>query len=136
MTNKEFRISRIVRKELEIGDSLLLTLQEHKLIGSSPQNERNESNPYTPLAILDNKVSVEDCYVARKRMAILTGCYPQFWSKDGYKGKAILTDINLDFESETYGQTLEDPVLLNADYFPDCPSEIDARERFPYKKEK
>lgn len=88
----------------------LLTLQEHKLMGSTFPAYAGR-NPYTPLAVLDGKLSIEECFRLRKdnhsfALGIHYNKLPRTFIP------ITLESLDIDPRSSTYGQTTRDPSLI------------------------
>lgn len=91
----------------------ILTSQEHKIFGSSNSGEKYENNPYTPLAILDGRMSVEECNRGRIEKGTLENIAGSFWGIKYIKCEMSLEPLNLNEDSKEYGQTMQDPILTS-----------------------
>lgn len=114
-----------------------LTAQEHRLFGSSSGPKYYEK-PHTPLAVIDDIATVEECEVIRRRVAVLQ-VHPANYEKGDIKqlyGNALLPPLDIDPNSLTYGQTLHDPELLNLECFPNMTErELLVRGKpFPFRR--
>jgi hypothetical protein len=115
-----------------------LTAQEHRLFGSSSGKREYYENPYTPIAVVDGIITVEECEVIRGRVAVFH-VFPSHYGKGDvsqFYGRALLSSLDINPDSPTYGQTLNDPELLNSEYFPEMnPKEAKGRQPFPFKRD-
>ena len=113
-----------------LGNSIY-TAQEHNLFGSSIGEKKYREKPYTPLAIIDGRVSVEECNNRRLKIKSLGGALLEYWGGGGYSATMSLEPLVLDKNSSSYGQTVRDPVLVDLDK---DGSVRDLRDEFPYKR--
>ena len=74
--------------------------------------------PYIPLAVQLGNCSVEMCEVIRKRKVVFGANLIYYGKRGEVLGHALLPGLDLNPNSPTYGQTLEDPELLNPDFYP------------------
>ncbi len=86
-----------------------LTPQEILLSGSTCYLGHQEF-PYTPIAIQEGKLTVDECNKIRKQN-LETNVLTSFWGFLGF-GFASLENLNLNPNSSTYGQTINDPILI------------------------
>lgn len=91
-------------------NNYLFTCQEHNLFGSTMREY--EHAPYTPIAVLRGDLSPEECQVQRFMIKEI-GALPVVWNQNYIQGKMSLEDLDLDKNSDTYGQTVFDPRLVN-----------------------
>ena len=114
--------------------NLILTAQEHKLFGGGVP-DKYEKKPYTPMAIIDEELSVEECNRLRKekeKSDPIEGAFVGYWGVRGLSGRITLEHLVLDKNSPYYGQTVRDPVLVEVenlfrDDFNDWRSELDRK---------
>jgi hypothetical protein len=105
-----------------------LTVQEHELFGSSFQ--RYSDNPYTPIAVLEKEISVEECNKLRLEKKFLKNIPGSYWGKKYLQCHMSLEPLGLDKHSEHYGKTMRDPVLIYFSfYYGDL---ADLSDKFPY----
>jgi hypothetical protein len=90
---------------------MMLTAQEHKLVGSTAYDKRYLVEPYKPFAVIDGLISVEDCDAERQKTGELL-VIADHWNVDALVGYASLEPLELDKKSTNYGFTIKDPVLL------------------------
>lgn len=90
-----------------------MTPQEHSLLGSTVC-DRHYKKPYTPLAITDSTMNAKECNKTRLEEKSFEGTlHTTYWETEEYLGgKATLEPLNLDKTSEHYGETIQDPILL------------------------
>ncbi len=124
-----------------------LSLQEHRLTASSVLGVFNtipelyESHPHTPLGILEETISVEECDNERKKIKALGGCgvHPGYWEMEGICGTMELARLCLVREGNggiSYGETLHDPKLIRINAIGIAASLYDKMERkFHYQRE-
>jgi hypothetical protein len=111
-----------------------LTGQEHKLIGSSEYDPENKNGiNYIPIAVLKKYLTVKECSEERIRvgsLGSLSGCW---WGKKYADCVMTLEPLDIDRDSETYGHTLRDPVLIKIEhYFDHLP---DFSKEFPFLRD-
>ena len=110
----------------------LWTAQEHRTIGSSVGIEDYKKNPYTPLAIIDGEISVEECNQLRYNQRTINA-NPAFWGKPFVEGRQRLESLDLAPLSETYGQTRRDNALVSVSS--SLPPSTALIYEFPFKRE-
>jgi hypothetical protein len=110
--------------------SKILTAQEHKLIGSTV-DEKYKQQPYKPLCIVD-EASIEKCNKERLEIKLLGAVCVSYWGTKGNFGTATLEPLDTNAGSETYGQTIRDPVLI--EIIVDTGFNEDLRDKFPFKR--
>jgi len=112
----------------------LFTEQEHKLIGSST-GPKYLREPYKPLAVVDNKLSPEECDKLRREhfKGKSIGGIVNYYGVEGAFGEISIEPINTNPKSKNYGCTQRDPVLLSTDREGGIEDE---RDKFPYKRSK
>ena len=110
----------------------LLTAQEAQ-IGGQATESLYEKNPYMPMIVLDGKLTPVEAHVARQRMGTWD-CVVETFGVEGNLGSILLQDLELDQNVRTYGQTVKDPELLNAQYFADMPDKEEILKEFPYAR--
>lgn len=94
----------------------LLTAQEHDLIGGTVDGKYKEK-PYTPLAVVDKQLSPERCEEARRQLGFYKSMNVTYWGRyaiDSGSAEFSLPRLDLEEDSDTFGETLWDPRLLNA----------------------
>lgn len=111
----------------------LLTLQEHILFGSSYQDEKYLDNPYVPLLVLDGKVSVEECDKKRRLGDKLSNVPGGYWGEKYFQCDMSVEVLNLDNNSDKYGQTVRDPALVKLSHY--FEKMKDFSSEFPYMRE-
>lgn len=91
----------------------LWTPQEHKIIGSSVDDEHYKT-PYTPLAIIEGIISIEECNRLREEKGKMPrgSTAGMFYGIGPIDTILSLEELNTDPTSLTYGQTVRDPILL------------------------
>jgi len=107
----------------------ILTPQEHKLIGSSVPGDYS-NKPYEPIAVLDKRLSVEECNKLRKQTKVLSIIVRNYCVRGAF-GLATLEELDIDKSSDTYGHTLRDPILISSDNLGSEPTKRD----FPFKRD-
>lgn len=93
-------------------DSRYCTPQEHGLFGGT-LNENYKRKPYTPLAVTDGKIKVEECEKERQKKRTFP-IYGIRRSTGEILEMAIeLAHLDTDRNSKTYGQTISEPVPVS-----------------------
>lgn len=102
----------------KIDFNFLLTAQEHALFGSSVAQKYKEK-PYTPLAVIDDVIEVLECD-RRRDEKILDNIFASFYGEvkvneirgKFWQGGCTLEPLVVDKNSDNYGETEEDPMLI------------------------
>lgn len=92
----------------------IYTYLEHRLFGSTI-GKKYSTKPYTPIAIIDGLLSVEECNEHRKANSILEYVSASYFDATGMQGVARIAPLNTNPDSKTYGQYLHDPILIAKD---------------------
>ena len=133
------RETRRVYEEFDKQVNLsLLTAQEYllsglfELTGRLPQ-EKYLSNPHTPITVIDGKMTVEERNKKRQDAGRFPTGMPNYWGRLG--DYASLEPLDLNPKSPTYGNTLRDSVLVNAEDFPPSYHALpNISWQFPFKR--
>jgi len=112
---------------------ILLSLQENLLFGGSSQDSRHHEKPYIPIAIIEGDMGPEECQRERRERfgQILPRVFSPYWGVRGTQGDATLEELDLNPDSDNYGETIKDPVLLTTD---ELDFHNDWRDDFPFKR--
>jgi hypothetical protein len=105
-----------------------LTPQEHRLCGSTCGYH---DHPYRPVGVSEGRFSAEECNKIRQEAKTYT-VLAVYWGDIGIGGKATLEPLELDTDSDDYGNTLRDTMLVRVDSF-DVYNE--QNKEIPYKRE-
>ena len=93
----------------------IYTAQEHALIGSSSIKKYLEK-PHTPLCVIDGDLTVERCnYLrekARERGENIDGALTVYYNGKVGLGVITLEPLVVNKDSENYGCSVRDPVLV------------------------
>lgn len=113
-----------------ITESALLTPQEHMIVGSTIGYKER---PYTPLAVIKQQLSSEECDKLRKEhfRGRLHGGIVGYYGARGNFGDFSIEPLDTNPNSRNYGQTIKDPVLLSTD---GENFQEDYRKDFPYRR--
>lgn len=116
-----------------VARSDLLTDQEHKLIGSTI-GIIYVRRPYTPKAVIDGKLSVEECNKLRQKYyhGKIGGTIVSYYGIEGTFGSSTIEPLDTNPNSPTYGQTIRDPILISSDKEG---GKEDEKDKFPHKRE-
>ncbi|MBR9703847.1 hypothetical protein GOV12_00410 [Candidatus Pacearchaeota archaeon] len=110
----------------------LLTVQEHKFVGGSVFETCK--SPYIPVAVLDERLSVEECNKRRHSYKECQVSTAFLWGVSKVNGNMSLEELNLDEKSPEYGCTVKDPVLVSVNghgYL----ELLGKANRFPFKRD-
>ncbi len=110
----------------------LLTAQEHKLFGSNV-DEKYSANPYTPIAVQDGTIPINECNNQRQSEGKLSNIVGIYWGQKYLRCDMSLEPLDLDKNSDNYGKTLRDPALIKLDY--PLENMEDFSNNFPNKRE-
>lgn len=110
----------------------LLTAQEHNLFGSNV-DEKYSANPYTPIAVQDGAIPINECNNQRQSEGKLSNIVGIYWGQKYLRCDMSLEPLDLDKNLDNYGKTLRDPVLIKLDY--PLENMEDFSNNFPNKRE-